>query len=185
MCCDNIFTNSLHYASPAHGGWGVLKAGQLIPESYHLFISPAACGRHGSLAAQMEGRRGTVSYLHLTEESIVSGDYEQEVLEAADLLIAMRTGRGRRPKVFSLFVSCIDDLLGTDLDAICEELGEKYPDIQFISCHMNLHHDGYGRPAGGQHSKQDLQRPAADAGDRYGGQHHRGPPGTASGYGDL
>ena len=137
MCCDNIFTNSLHYASPAHGGWGVLKAGQLIPESYHLFISPAACGRHGSLAAQMEGRRGTVSYLHLTEESIVSGDYEQEVLEAADLLIAMRTGRGLRPKVFSLFVSCIDDLLGTDLDAICEELGEKYPDIQFISCHMN------------------------------------------------
>ncbi len=136
-CCDNIFCNSLHYASPAHGGWGVLKAGQLIPESYHLFISPAACGRHGSLAAQMEGRRGSVSYLHLTEEAIVSGDYEEEVLDASDLLIEMRTKRGLRPKVFSLFVSCIDDLLGTDLDAICDELGGKYPDIQFISCHMN------------------------------------------------
>jgi len=137
MCCNDIFTNSLHYASPAHGGWGVLKAGQLIPESYHLFISPAACGRHGALAAQMEGRRGTVSHLHLTEDAIVSGSYEQEVLEAANLLIEMRTGQGLRPKVFSLFVSCIDDLLGTDLDALCDELGKKYPDIRFISCHMN------------------------------------------------
>ena len=59
---ENVFENSLHYASPAHGGWGVLKIAQLIPESYFIFVSPSACGRHGALGARMEGRKNRVSY---------------------------------------------------------------------------------------------------------------------------
>jgi len=136
-CCDDVFETSLHYASPAHGGWGVLKTGQLIPESYHLFVSPAACGRHGALAARLENRNRTVSYYHLTEQSIVSGDYEKEIPAAVELLLGRLTKQGRRPRVFSVFVSCIDDLLGTDLDALTDELSSSWPDIRFISCHMN------------------------------------------------
>ena len=134
---DSIFECSLHYTSPAHGGWGVLKMGQLIPESHFLFVSPAACGRHGALAAHMENRNRTVSYYHLTEQSIVSGDYEQEIGDATAELLHYLTARGRRPRVFSIFVSCIDDLLGTDLDALTEELTQEIPDIRFITCHMN------------------------------------------------
>lgn len=136
-CCDAVFETSLHYTSPAHGGWGVLKTGQLIPESYHLFVSPAACGRHGALAARLEGRNRAVSYYHLTEQSIVSGDYEKEILSAVDYLLQRLTKQGRRPRVFSVFVSCIDDLLGTDLDALTAQLSAEFPDIRFISCHMN------------------------------------------------
>lgn len=94
-CCDAVFETSLHYASPAHGGWGVLKTGQLIPESYHLFVSPAACGRHGALAARLEGRNRTVSYYHLTEQSIVSGDYEKEIPAAVELLLGRLTNNSR------------------------------------------------------------------------------------------
>ena len=136
-CCDSVFESSLHYASPAHGGWGVLKAGQLIPESYHLFVSPAACGRHGALAARLEGRNGTVSYYHLTEQSIVSGDYERDIADAVSELLTILTKQNRRPRVLGIFVSCIDDLLGTDLDVLTDELTRDYPDIRFVSCHMN------------------------------------------------
>lgn len=134
---DNVFETSLHYSSPAHGGWGVLKAAQLIPESYFLFVSPAACGRHGALGARMDGRKERVSYLFLTEQSIVSGDYEQMLKDALEELLSFLKKRNRVPRVMGIFVSCIDDLLGTDHEALMAELCDMYPGIKFIDCHMN------------------------------------------------
>lgn len=138
-CCatENVFENSLHYSSPAHGGWGVLKMAHLIPESYTLFVSPAACGRHGALAARMENRKNRVSYLFLSEDDIVSGGYEDLLIQAVEKLIKHLEKCHKVPKVLTLFVSCIDDLLGTDHDALIQELSELYPHIRFIFCHMN------------------------------------------------
>lgn len=138
-CCQraNVFEKSLNYSSPAHGGWGVVKIGHLVPESYQLFVSPAACGRHGALAAAMENRKNRVSYLFLREEEIVSGGYEQQIVDGACELLEHLASRKRMPKVLMIFVSCIDDLLGTDHDALIAELSEKYPQVRFIFCHMN------------------------------------------------
>lgn len=137
-CCQHkLFEESLHYSSPAHGGWGVLKMGQLVPESYQLFVSPAACGRHGALAAKMEGRKSRVSYLFLSEDDIVSGGYEDSIIQAAKQLLAHLKKRGKLPKVLMIFVSCIDDLLGTDHDALIMQLSEEFPDIRFTFAHMN------------------------------------------------
>lgn len=134
---NSMFEDSLHYSSPAHGGWGVLKMGQLVPESYQMFVSPAACGRHGALAARMEGRKNRVSYVFLSEADIVSGGYEDTLLEAARKLLAHLKSRGRMPKVLMIFVSCIDDLLGTDHDALIMQLSEEFPDVRFTFAHMN------------------------------------------------
>lgn len=138
-CCAqrNGFEDSLHYSSPAHGGWGVVKTGHLVPDSCQLFVSPAACGRHGALAACLEKRKNRVSYLFLTEEDIVSGGYEERIIEGAGKLLAHLEKRNRMPCVLMIFVSCIDDLLGTDHDALTEELSAAYPHIRFIFCHMN------------------------------------------------
>ena len=138
-CCkaENVFENSLHYSSPAHGGWGVLKMAHLIPESYTLFVSPAACGRHGALAARMEDRKSRVSYLFLKEEDIVSGGYEDSLVQGVGKLLKHLTRCKKEPKVLSIFVSCIDDLLGTDHDALIDELSGLYPHIRFVFCHMN------------------------------------------------
>lgn len=138
-CCAqrNGFEDSLHYSSPAHGGWGVVKTGHLVPDSYQLFVSPAACGRHGALAACLEKRKNRVSYLFLTEEDIVSGGYEERIIEGAGKLLAHLEKRNRMPRVLMIFVSCIDDLLGTDHDALTEELSAAYPHIRFMFCHMN------------------------------------------------
>ncbi len=136
-CVSNIFQTTLHYTAPGHGGWGVLKAAQLIPESYHLFISPAACGRHGALGARLEGRKNRVSYVYLTEQAIVSGDYEDILINAVDEMIRYLKEQGRMPKVFVVFVSCIDDLLGTDHDALVHELSNRHEGIRFVFCKMN------------------------------------------------
>lgn len=138
-CClhNDLFETSLHYSSPAHGGWGVLKMGQLVPESYQLFVSPAACGRHGALAARMEERKNRVSYLFLSEEDIVSGGYEDSIIEAAAKLLKHLERRKQMPKVLMIFVSCIDDLLGTDHDALIARLSEEYQEVRFTFAHMN------------------------------------------------
>jgi hypothetical protein len=102
---------TLHFCSPAHGGWGVIRVALLVPESYLLFVCPAACGRHGAIAAIEQGYRNRIGYLCITDNEIVLGGYEaeiergvREVMEKAD----------PRPKALMIFTSCIDDLLGTD-----------------------------------------------------------------------
>ena len=136
-CSESVFHKSLFYSSPAHGGWGVLKTAHLVPESYYLFVSPAACGRHGALGACMDGRKERVSYLYLKEEDIVSGGYEELMIQGVQKLLAHLEKCGRMPKVLGIFVSCIDDLLGTDHGAILSELSMMYPHVRFTVCHMN------------------------------------------------
>lgn len=36
-----------------------------------------------------------------------------------------------------VFVTCIDDLIGTDNAAVAEELEQSYPGLYVIFCHMN------------------------------------------------
>ncbi|MDR2398220.1 MAG: nitrogenase component 1 [Spirochaetaceae bacterium] len=101
----------LHYCSPAHGGWGVVKVALLVPEAYLLFVCPSACGRHGAIAAIEQGYRHRIGYLCINDREIVLGDYEAEIERAVrELMLRVRP----RPKALMIFMSCIDDLLGTD-----------------------------------------------------------------------
>lgn len=135
MCdCCSRFSDTLHYSSPAHGGWGVVRTAMLVPESYQLFVSPFACGRHGAIGACCQGLKQRLSYLYLQEADIVSGSYEELIPEAVtELLAALST----KPKVLLIFVSCLDDLLGTDHEAILALLREQHPEVRFVFCHMN------------------------------------------------
>lgn len=134
--CDscNRFSDTLHYSSPAHGGWGVVRTAMLVPESYQLFVCPFACGRHGAIGACYQGLKQRLSYLYLQEADIVSGSYEDLIPEAVnELFEALET----TPKVLMIFVSCLDDLLGTDHEAILAVLRTEHPEVRFVFCHMN------------------------------------------------
>ena len=125
--------NSLEYTCPSHGGWGMVRIGMLIPESHQLFVCPSACGRHGALGAIKQGLKKRLSYLYLEESDVISG-YDSAIYEAVDeLLERLQT----KPKVLIVFVSCLDDLIGTDCDAVIDELSMRYPDIKFRMGHMN------------------------------------------------
>ncbi|TCU77419.1 nitrogenase component 1 type oxidoreductase [Tissierella praeacuta] len=125
--------DTVHYCSPAHGGWGIVRVGMLVPESYQLFVCPFACGRHGALGALQQGTKDRISYLFIDEADIVSGSYENlieesigQVLEAIEYV----------PKIIFIGVSCLDDLLGTDHTSLLERLKERYH-IDFQVLHMN------------------------------------------------
>ncbi len=131
MACR--FEDTLHYSSPANGGRGIVRTGMLVPEAVELFVCPFACGRHGSIAAVKQGFKDRLFYLYLDQADIIEG-YDDAIIPAVDDLIEVLP---KRPKVILIFVSCLDDLIGTDHEALNTALSEKYPDIKFRSCHMN------------------------------------------------
>jgi nitrogenase molybdenum-iron protein alpha/beta subunit len=131
MSC--FFENTLHYSSPAHGDWGVVRIGMLAPESVQLFVCPFACGRHGAIGAMRQGFKDRLSYLYINQSDIING-YDHLIPPAVE---EMLSSLPRRPRVFFVFVSCLDDLIGTDHEALLEVLHTAHPDIEFRVCHMN------------------------------------------------
>lgn len=130
---NNICASALHYCSPAHGGWGIVRVGMLIPESYQLFVCPFACGRHGALGAIQQGNKKRLSYLFIDEADIISGSYEDLIFDAVGELLDCLS---KKPKVMLIGVSCLDDLLGTDHDSLLRRLKEAYP-LDFQMLQMN------------------------------------------------
>ena len=99
-----------------------------------LFVCPSACGRHNAIGGAVSGIKHRVSYLFLTEADIVSGDFEQMIVDNVDILFEMLP---KKPKALLIFTSCLDDLLGTDHEPILEELSRRNPDVKFRHCTMN------------------------------------------------
>lgn len=130
---SGTFEDTLHYTSPAHGGWGMVRIGMLVPESVQLFVCPFACGRHGAIGAMRQGFKDRLAYLYVDQNDIVRG-YDDLIPGAvADLLEALTW----RPRVVLIFLSCLDDLIGTDRDALLEVLHDRFPGLLFRICHMN------------------------------------------------
>ncbi len=132
--CTCQFETILQYSSPARGGWSIVRYAMQVPESYQLFVGPAACMRHIMLSSMELKIDHRISWLFIKESDIVSGSYEQLILKNVDELLSQMTPR---PKVFMIFTTCIDNLLGTDHDVFLKPLNEKYPDTKTIVCFMN------------------------------------------------
>lgn len=132
MCVNHCFEKTLYYNSPGHGGWGIIRVAALIPESHLLFICPSACFRHGSLGAVQHGYKDKTSYLYITPGDIVAG-YDNVIEEGVEELFEKDKGI----KVLFLFAACIDDFIGTDMEAIARQINKKYPDVVVRVCHMN------------------------------------------------
>ncbi|MDR0588458.1 MAG: hypothetical protein LBG61_05755 [Burkholderiales bacterium] len=115
--------STLHFCSPAHGGWGVIRVACLLPETHLLFVCPEACGRHGAIAAVEQGYRHKITYLCVDEHEIVLGGYSEEIARAVDDLMIRVTPS---PKAILLFLPCIDDLLAGDHSAIMAALEQKH-----------------------------------------------------------
>lgn len=122
------------YTTPATGGWGVVKMVMLVPESFQLFVCPFACGRHGSIGAAEAGLKDRLSYLFIDQTDIIDG-YEDLIVQAVpEYLEAIEPAR---PRVLFIFVSCLDDLIGTNHAAVLKRLRAAVPDVEFAFGHMN------------------------------------------------
>lgn len=127
------FEKTLNYTSPGHGGWGIVRVAALVPEGHLLFVCPSACFRHGALGAIQHGYKNKASYLYLTPAEVIQG-YDDVIIEGVAELIKRKKSS---LKVIFVFVACIDDFIGTDVEAICKQLSKKYSDITFCASHMN------------------------------------------------
>lgn len=128
------FPDELDYFLPAHGSWNLTHMAFLMPESHLLFACPAGCTRVVSLAAAELGASHRFSSLFVPEDVILLGGMEEFLLNGASALLDSLTPL---PKVLFLFVSCIDDFLGTDPQQFLVPLREKYPAVTFLLGHMN------------------------------------------------
>lgn len=127
------FEPNLCYCNPAHGGWGIIRVAALIPGSYLLFVCPSACFRHGALGAIQHHYKNRLSYLYIDQEDIVDG-YDQLIMDGAEELLE-RTEEDI--KLLFIYVSCLDDFIGTDLDKVASTLEARHPGILFRGGHMN------------------------------------------------
>ena len=117
----------LRYVPAGLGECGILTCPMLVPESVLLYVAPQGCARHGSTLALRNGYHGRVFYLDITVDELALGTYEQRT---EDMVAAILEALPRRPRAFFICGTCIDDLLGTDLDNLCKRLAERH-DLPF------------------------------------------------------
>ncbi|MCC8140424.1 MAG: nitrogenase component 1 [Lachnospiraceae bacterium] len=99
-----------------------------LPESFVLHVAPPACGRRLAISASMRHLRGRRAHLYISEEDIVSACYEDMIPEAVQRILGEV---GPTPKAIIIEVTCVDDLLGTDHEALLALLKERFAGTHF------------------------------------------------------
>jgi len=112
---------TLDFNSPGAKGFGVKRAGLVIPGSVMLLIAPGCCGRNTALLSEL-GYDERFFYLLLDDTDIVTGRYVRKIPEACAGLLAELD---YTPSVIMLCVTCVDALLGTDMERVCRACFEQ------------------------------------------------------------
>ena len=112
---------TLAFNSPGAEGFGVKRAGLTIPGSVMLVISPGCCGRNTTLLTERREYDGRFFFLLLDETDIVTGRHLRKIPKAVEEVVAACK---TRPSVVMLCVTCVDALLGTDMDRVCKKCSE-------------------------------------------------------------
>ncbi len=93
---------------------------------------PPGCSRILRLSVIEEGVSDRFTMFSLEASDVIDGAVEDILLEAARSTLQRLTEEGRRPKIFSLFVSCVDSFIGTDHDYVLSALRSEAPDVIFL-----------------------------------------------------
>ncbi len=108
----------LHYNSPGASGFGVKRTGLLLPEALMLMVAPGCCGRHGTVTGSEIGFSERMCYMHMDERDLVTGRHLARIAQAAKEICNYVKPH---PKALMICTSCIDALLGTDLERVCKK----------------------------------------------------------------
>lgn len=111
---------TLAYNSPGAEGFGVKRAGLAVPESVMLIVSPGCCGRNTSIVSSMPQYKDRFFYLMMDETDLVTGRHLKRIPEAVCEVVSFLDGqKGKKPKVVMICITCVDALLGTDMERVC------------------------------------------------------------------
>ena len=111
---------TLAYNSPGAEGFGVKRAGLAVPGSVMLIVSPGCCGRNTSIVSSMPEYRDRFFYLMMDETDLVTGRHLKRIPEAVCEVVSFLDKRkGKKPDVVMICITCVDALLGTDMERVC------------------------------------------------------------------
>lgn len=133
---------TLAYNSPGAEGFGVKRAGLSVPESVMLIVAPGCCGRNTSLISSMPEYRNRFFYLEMSEPDLVTGRHLNKIPDAIkEVLEFLRDGGKKIPKVVMICITCVDALLGTDMDRVCRKAedalaGGEFEGVKVRPCYM-------------------------------------------------
>ena len=113
---------TLAFNSPGAEGFGVKRAGLAIPDSIMLIVAPGCCGRNTSLISSMREYDNRFFYLMMDETDIVTGRHLKKIPKAVEEVCA---GLEKKPSVVMICITCVDALLGTDMDRVCRKAEER------------------------------------------------------------
>lgn len=133
---------TLAYNSPGAEGFGVKRAGLSVPESVMLIVAPGCCGRNTSLISSMPEYKNRFFYLEMSEPDLVTGRHLNKIPDAIKEVLAFLKDNGKKiPKVVMICITCVDALLGTDMDRVCRKAedaltGGEYEGVKVRPCYM-------------------------------------------------
>ncbi|MCR5167051.1 MAG: nitrogenase component 1 [Oscillospiraceae bacterium] len=123
---------TLSFNSPGAKGFGVKRAGLSVPDSVMLLVSPACCGRNTSLFRTNPEYRDRFFFLLLDETDIVTGRHLSKIPEAVKEICE---GLEKKPSSVMICITCIDALLGTDMERVCRKATD-YAGVPTVPCYM-------------------------------------------------
>lgn len=123
---------TLAFNSPGAEGFGVKRAGLAVPDSIMLIVAPGCCGRNTSLISSMPEYNDRFFYLMMDETDIVTGRHLKKIPKAVKEICDCCE---KKPSVVMICITCVDALLGTDMERVCRKVEEKV-DIPVRPCYM-------------------------------------------------
>ena len=122
---------TLAFNSPGAQGFGVKRAGLAIPGSVMLLVAPGCCGRN-TAALNALGYRERFFYLLMDDTDIVTGRHLRKISGAVKEIV---DGLEVKPSVVMICITCVDALLGTDMERVCRK-AEKEAGVPVRPCYM-------------------------------------------------
>ena len=123
---------TLAFNSPGAEGFGVKRAGLAIPGSVMLLVAPGCCGRNTSLVSAIPAYKDRFFYLNMDETDVVTGRHLKKIPQAVEEVVhCLKT----RPSVVMICITCVDALLGTDMERVCRKAEERV-ELPVRPCYM-------------------------------------------------
>lgn len=123
---------TLAFNSPGAQGFGVKRAGLAIPGSVMLLVAPGCCGRNTTILSELGGYSDRFYYLMMDETDIVTGRHLKKIPQAVKEIY---DDRKEKPTVVMICITCVDALLGTDMERVCKKAQETVG-IPVLPCYM-------------------------------------------------
>ncbi len=123
---------TLAFNSPGAQGFGVKRAGLAIPGSVMLLVSPGCCGRNTMMLDEPGGYGDRFFYLLQDETDIVTGKHLDHIAQAVKEVVDTAA---EKPTVVMICITCVDALLGTDMERVCRK-AQEYAGVPVLPCYM-------------------------------------------------